>query len=134
MKIIKKEVIIDAPASKVLRHITDPEKLAGWLMPNDFEAVIGRPFSIDCSQQGKISCVVKEIIPEKKLVYSFQSAATKIETLVTFLLTPEGSGTRVTIIHSGWDALPPSDQGTADTFGEGWGQFLEKLRKGLAEA
>ena len=36
MKIIKREILIEAPISKVWKHITDPEKIAGWLMPNDF--------------------------------------------------------------------------------------------------
>jgi len=44
MKIIKKEIVIDAPVAKVWKHLTDPEKIAGWLMPNDFEAVVGKHF------------------------------------------------------------------------------------------
>jgi len=129
MKIIKREIVIDAPVSKVWVHITDPEKIAGWLMPNDFEAVIGKKFFLDCQQQGKVSCVVKEVIPNQKLVYGFQSNATKVETLVTITLAKEGKGTRLTLIHSGWDALPPDEQSVADNFGRGWGAGLEKLRE-----
>ena len=127
MKIIKRKIVIDAPLAKVWEHITDPQKIAGWLMPNDFEAVVGKNFSLKCEQQGEIACVVKEIIPQQKLVYSFQSKATKVETLVTITLAKEGKGTRLTLIHSGWDALPPDEQGIADMFGGGWGGFLEKL-------
>jgi|SRR5579859_683147 len=127
MKIIKREIVIDAPVSKVWKHVTDPDKIAGWLMPNDFEAVAGKPFILDCGVQGAISCVVKEVIPEQKLVYSFTSKAVKVETTVTITLTPEGKGTRVTLVHSGWDGLPPSDQGIADSFENGWGAGLEKL-------
>jgi len=128
MKIIRKEILINAPAARVWKHITDPLKIAGWLMPNDFEAEVGKKFILDCQQQGKISCGVKEIVPEQKLVYSFQSRATRIETLVTIILVPEGKGTRLTLIHSGWDALPPGEQGMADQFGDGWGSGLEKLQ------
>ena len=128
MKLIKREILIDAPAAKVWEHITDPEKIADWLMPNDFAATVGKSFVLDCAQQGKVSCVVKEVIPQKKLVYSFQSKVTKVETLVTITLAKEGNGTRLTLIHTGWDALPPDEQGVADNYGGGWGAGLEKLR------
>lgn len=127
MKIIKKEILIDAPIAKVWEHITDPEKIAGWLMPNDFEATVGRQFVLDCQQQGKVSCVVKEIVPQQRLVYSFQSKVTKIETLVAITLAKEGKSTRLTLVHSGWDALPPGEQGIADMFDGGWDSRLEKL-------
>ncbi len=127
MKIIKKEIMIDAPVAKVWEHITDPEKIAGWLMPNDFEARVGKAFSMQCQSSGQVSCVVKEIAPLQKLVYSFQSGFIKVETLVTITLAREGSGTRLTLIHSGWDALPPPDQQIAGNFDQGWGKFLEKL-------
>ena len=128
MKVIKREIVIGAPVAKVWKHITDPEKIAGWLMPNDFEATVGKAFFLDCQQQGKVSCVVKEVAPQKRLVYSFQSRVTKVETLVTITLAPEGEGTRLTLLHSGWDALPPGEQGVADNYGSGWGAGLEKLR------
>jgi uncharacterized protein YndB with AHSA1/START domain len=132
MKIIKKEIVITAPVAKVWQHITDPGKLAGWLMPNDFKPSVGRAFTMECGTEGTISCVVKEIIPHQKLVYSFKSKDTRIETLVTITLAPENGHTRLTLIHSGWDALPLPDQNIADTFDSGWGGFLRNLQEQLA--
>ena len=134
MRIIKKEIVIEAPPAKVWEHITDPRKIAGWLMPNDFEPVVGRDFSLDCKEQGKVSCVVKEVIPQKKLVYSFVSKVTKVETLVTITLAKEGKGTRLTLIHSGWDQLPPGEQGIADNYSGGWGAGLAKLQEQIQAA
>lgn len=132
-KAVRKEILIKAPIAKVWEHITDQEKIAGWLMPNDFEASPGKAFSFDCESQGKVSCVVKEIVPRQKLVYSFRSAVTKVETLVTITLTPEGEDTRLILFHSGWDALPPDDQGIADIFGDGWeSQYLKNLQAQLS--
>jgi len=51
------------------------------------------------------------------------------ETLVTFTLAKEGKGTRLTLIHSGWDTLPPDQQGVADLFDGGWGGFLKSLQQ-----
>src|SRR5689334_12159824 len=114
MRVIRKEVVIDAPVAKVWRHITDPAKIAAWLMPNDFEMKEGRAFSMDCGVEGKIACVVKEIVPEKKLVYSFTNKEIKVETLVTIELFAEGKQTRLVLVHTGWDALPPEERGIAD--------------------
>jgi len=129
MKIIRKEILIRAPVARVWQHITDPQKIAGWLMPNDFAAAVGKEFFLECEHQEKISCVVKEVIPNQKLVYSFWSETIKVETRVTLTLAQEGESTRLTLIHSGWDALPPGEQGMADNYDGGWGGFLEKLRK-----
>lgn len=132
MRIIRKEIVIYAPPAKVWEHITVPQKIAGWLLPNDFEAKIGRAFSMQCPDQGQILCVVKEIVPPQKLVYSFHSSVTRVETLVTITLAAAEGGTRVILVHSGWDALPPPDQQIADNFDEGWGKLLEKLRTEIA--
>jgi uncharacterized protein YndB with AHSA1/START domain len=132
MKIVKKEIVIEAPAPKVWEYLTDPRKISGWLMPNDFEARVGKKFFLECEHGGKQSCVVKEIIPNQKLVYSFQILAPAIETLVTITLAKAGAATRLTLVHSGWDVLPPAEQGVADNYDGGWGGFLEKLRDQLA--
>jgi uncharacterized protein YndB with AHSA1/START domain len=132
MKEIKKEIIISAEPAEVWKHITDPRKIAGWLMPNNFEPKVGKEFAMECKEQGKISCVVKECVPQQKLVYTFRSEVTKVETLVTVTLTKKGKSTRLTLIHSGWDKLPPDQQGIADLFDDGWGGFLEHLQEQLS--
>ena len=131
MKIIKREIVIEAPVEKVWEHITVPEKIAGWLMRTDFAPVVGKDFSLNCEHQGAIPCTVKEIVPHQKLAYSFKLKSPPIETLVTITLLKEGKNTRLTLVHSGWDALPPSEQGAADQYGSGWGGFLEKLKSQL---
>jgi uncharacterized protein YndB with AHSA1/START domain len=128
MRIIKKEIVINAPPAKVWEHITDPNKISSWLMPNDFKDEVGKAFSMKCEQQGPVSCVVKETVKHQKLVYTFQSDVTQVETLVTITLAQEGSATRLTLIHSGWDALPEPDQNVADQFDGGWGKFLTILQ------
>jgi uncharacterized protein YndB with AHSA1/START domain len=131
MKIIKKEIVIEAPATKVWEHITDSKKIAGWFHPNTFEARVGATFTIECceAEDGRVSGVVKEIVPHEKLVYSFQSKMIKVETLVTITLVQEGKSTRLTLVHSGWDALPPDKQNISDQFDGGWGTFLKNLQE-----
>ena len=128
MRQIRKEIVINAPIAKVWEHISTREKIARWFMSNDFEPEIGKAFSFQCEDQGTVSCVVKEIIPLQKLVYSFKSKVTKVETIVTFTLIEEAERTRLKLVHSGWETLPPDQQGIADIFDEGWdSRFLKNL-------
>jgi uncharacterized protein YndB with AHSA1/START domain len=132
MKIIKKEIVIEASAAKVWQHITDPQKIAGWLMPNDFEPNVGKRFFLECDHSGKIWCVVKEMVPNRKLVYSFQINNPNVDTLVTITLAQEGKATRLTLVHTGWDSLPPAEQNVADNYDNGWTPLLEKLKEQMA--
>jgi uncharacterized protein YndB with AHSA1/START domain len=132
VKVIRKEIVIQASPEKVWRHITDPQKIAGWFMPNDFEPRVGKSFSFECKDD-TVACVVKEIVPLEKLVFTFRNNDTKIDTLVTITLTPEGAATRLTLVHSGWDTLPPDEQKITDKFDQGWGEFLRNLQSQAAD-
>jgi len=133
MRIIRKEIVIDAPPAKVWEHITDPAKIAGWLMPNTFQPSVGKGFTMDCGRMGSISAVVKEAIPHKKLVYSWTSPVIRVQTMVTITLTEEKNRTRLILEHTGWEA-PPADQTIPDTFDQGWSEHLRALGDQLAAA
>ena len=85
------------------------------------------PETSSSGQEGPIQCKVLEIVPEKKLVYSWASAHIPIKTLATITLTPEKHQTRLVLVHSGWDALPPSEQEAARPFNQGWDEHLKTL-------
>jgi len=54
-------------------------------------------------------------------------------TLVTFTLDDAPGGTRLTIVESGFDAIPESRRATAFSMNEkGWAGQVEKIRKYLA--
>ncbi len=42
IKTLRKEVFYPHPRDKVWAALTTPEALAEWLMPNDFEPVVGK--------------------------------------------------------------------------------------------
>jgi len=121
MKRIRKEIVIEAAPAKVWEHITNPERISRWLMPNTFEAVPGKAFRMDCGSEGSIDCVVREVVPPKKLVYTWTSKDLKITTTVEITLRKVRGGTRLVLIHSGWEKLPPRE------VDQGWDACLEKL-------
>jgi len=127
MNSIRKEILIDAPVSRVWKHLTDPRKIAGWLMENDFEPRTGKEFRMVCGDSGTVRCKVLEIVPERKLVYSWAPAQVSVPTRVTITLEAEKNRTRLVLVHSGWDALPPSEQDAVRPFDQGWDEHLKTL-------
>ncbi len=128
MRIIRKEITIKAPVEKVWQHLTDPKKIATWFLPTDFEACVGKDFTLRCEEQGTIYCVVREVIPCERLVYSFKAAGAKPETLVAFALSQLGQHTKLILTHSGWEGLPPHETDIFEKYEQGWGdRFLKRL-------
>lgn len=95
------------PPAKVWKVLTTREHLARWLMQNDFEARVGHRFQFRAKPMGGwdgvTNCEVLEIVPERKLVMSWNS--NMIETTVTMLLEPAGTGTRFTLLHTGFKGV-----------------------------
>ena len=67
--------------------------------------------------------IYKEVIPEKKLVFTWEwQGAPERESLVTFLLKPIDGGTELTLLH---ERLP--DEEARISHEQGWSGLLDKL-------
>jgi uncharacterized protein YndB with AHSA1/START domain len=101
---IRVETIYAAPIGAVWRALTDPEELASWLMPNDFQPVVGHQFTFRTHPapgfDGIVHCEVLEVELERRLSYSWVGGGVK--TQVSFTLEPHGAGTKLTLLHSGF--------------------------------
>jgi uncharacterized protein YndB with AHSA1/START domain len=90
---------------KVWRALTDPALMAEWLLPVvDFKLQRGAAFTFKAQPQpgwdGIVNCRVVEIDPSRKLSYNW--VVGDIDTVVTFTLTPTRSGTRLSLVQSGF--------------------------------
>jgi len=90
---------------KVWRALTDPVLLAEWLLPVfELELEPGTAFTFKAQPQpgwdGIVNCRFVEIQAQKKL--SWQWVVGEIDTVVTFTLTPTASGTRLSLLQSGF--------------------------------
>src|SRR5690606_4844413 len=103
MSDLKFEVIYPAAIPVVWRALTDPQELSEWLMPNDFRPVVGHRFTFVTAPRpdfdGIVRCEVKAVQPESLLSYSWVGGG--IDTIVEWRLAAHGSGTALTLIHSG---------------------------------
>ena len=90
---------------KVWRALTDPVLLAEWLLPVvDLNLEPGAAFTFKAQPQpgwdGIVNCRFLETEPQRKLSYTW--VVGDMDTVVTFTLTPTASGTRLSLVQSGF--------------------------------
>jgi uncharacterized protein YndB with AHSA1/START domain len=90
---------------KVWRALTDPALLAEWLLPVvGLELEPGAAFLFKTQPHpgwdGTVNCRFVEIEPLRKLSYTW--SVPFLDTVVTFTLTPTDSGTRLSLVQSGF--------------------------------
>jgi uncharacterized protein YndB with AHSA1/START domain len=99
------EFDLQHPPQKVWRALTDPVLLAEWLLPVlGLELEPGAAFTFQAPPQpgwdGTVQCRLLEIDAQKKLSWAW--VVGDIDTVVTFTLTPTPSGTRLSVVQSGF--------------------------------
>ncbi|HTV20559.1 MAG TPA: SRPBCC domain-containing protein [Polyangiaceae bacterium] len=109
---------LDLPHSpeKVWRALTEPELLAQWLLPAiGFQLEPGAAFTFEAQPfpdwDGTVNCQMLEVEPQRKLRYAW--AVPFLATVVTFTLTPSASGTRLSIVQSGFEPEQKQNMGGA---------------------
>jgi uncharacterized protein YndB with AHSA1/START domain len=121
------------PIAKVWAALTDPAALAHWLMVNDFEPRVGRRFMLrgepTAEWRGWMECVVLEMEPPRRMVWSWRRSEMDDPTRVEFRLDPIEGGARLTLMHTG-DTDPP----TRGRLSSGWPVKLSQLRSLLEKA
>jgi uncharacterized protein YndB with AHSA1/START domain len=90
---------------KVWRALTDPVLLTEWLLPViELKLEPGAAFTFKTQPQpgwdGIVNCRFLEIEAHRKL--SLRWIVGDIDTVVTFTLTPTASGTRLSLVQSGF--------------------------------
>jgi len=121
------------PPEKMWRALTQPHLIQEWLMKNDFSPVVGHRFNLRGEWGGVLDCEVLEVEPDKTLSYTWNFAhddpAYNLKSVVTFTLTPMGTGTHLRMEQSGFRPDQPQAFGGARM---GWQQFFTKLEEVLA--
>ena len=134
---IEREIVIAAPPERVWPLVaepgfwaTDDENLRGT------EAAAGESLVARHSEHGDFPVRMEKVDPPHYLacrwVSAFQGEELREEnsTLVEFTLTPEGTGTRLRVVESGFATLPTSEDNRhvvrKDHVG-GWEQCFDAL-------
>jgi uncharacterized protein YndB with AHSA1/START domain len=117
---------IPYPPEKIWRALTQPHLIEEWLMKNDFQPVVGHGFSLR-ADWGAVECQVQAVEPNKTLSYTW--AAYGLESVVTWTLTPAGTGTHLRMEQSGFR---PDQQQAYQGAKHGWQQFFANLEQVVA--
>ena len=112
---------------KVWRALTDPVLLAEWLLPVvGLKLEPGAAFALEAPPQpgwdGIVNCRFVEIEAHRKLSYTWRVGG--MDTVVTFTLTPTASGTRLSLVQSGFKPDQKQNFGGARY---GWKMMSGKL-------
>jgi len=119
---------------KVWRALTDPALLADWLLPVvEGKLEPGAAFTFKTQPypgwDGSVNCRVLESEAPKKLSYAWV-VGDMLDTVVTFALTPTASGTRLSLVQSGFKPEQKQNFGGARY---GWKMMGGKLVELLAK-
>lgn len=119
------ERVLNASLSAVWKAITDKNQMKQWYFDlEEFKPEVGFEFQFEGGKDGKSYlhlCKVTEVIPEKKLTYSWRYDGYTGNSFVTFELFPEGDKTRLKLTHEGLETFPVENRDLAkENFVEGW--------------
>lgn len=117
---------IPFPPEKIWRALTQPHLIEEWLMKNDFKPVVEHHFTLR-ADWGAVDCQVLEVEPNKTLSYTW--AAFGLESVVTWTLTPTGTGTHLRMEQSGFRA---DQQQAYQGAKHGWQRFFGTLEQVVA--
>jgi uncharacterized protein YndB with AHSA1/START domain len=118
---------IPFPPEKIWRALTQPHLIAEWLMKNDFKPVVDHRFKLS-ADWGGVDCQVLEVEPNRTLSYTW--AGLGLESVVTWTLTPAGTGTHLRMEQVGFR---PDQKQAYHGARHGWPQFFDKLEQVLAK-
>ena len=121
------------PPEKLWRALTQPHLIEEWLMKNDFVPHVGHRFNLHGDWGGVLDCEVLVVEPNKELSYTWNfkhdDAAFNLESVVTFTLTPTGTGTHLRMEQTGFRPDQPQNYQGAKY---GWQHFFGRLEQVLA--
>ncbi|MEM7441867.1 MAG: SRPBCC domain-containing protein [Pseudomonadota bacterium] len=118
------------PPERVWQALVSPDSLARWLMPNDFEPIIGRVSKFrfprgDCDgEEGIVLVEVEEIERPECMVWLWRNTDQDETTRVTFTLKPSNGGTLLRLNHR-----DITTEAEAASLGGGWPGKLASLQE-----
>jgi uncharacterized protein YndB with AHSA1/START domain len=140
---IVKQVLLRAPRARVWRALTDASQFGAW-----FGVKFSDPFAAGARIRGPITfkgyehltldMTVETIEPEHRFAWRWHPNAidpkrdysAEPTTLVTFTLEEVAGGTMLTVVESGFDAIPAERRAEAFRGNEGgWAHQMESIAK-----
>ena len=128
----------DAPLEKVWNAITNADEMRRWYFDlKEFKPQPGFEFQFIVEHEGNTydhRCKVVEVIPQKKISYTWRYHGHEGNSHVTFELFAEGEKTKLKLTHEGLESFPQNMPDFARTsFEKGWTYIITKSLKNYLE-
>jgi uncharacterized protein YndB with AHSA1/START domain len=130
------------PPSSVWEYLTRADLMELWLMKNDFQPILGHEFQFKINPvpaldfDGIVHCRVLEILPFKKLSYSWKTGpgdgTTTIDSVVVWTLEPKDKGTELLLEHTGFSET--ANLAMFNALNGGWLTNIKKIAERLNTA
>jgi len=132
------ERIFNAPAATVWKALTDNNDMKQWYFPlPEFRPEVGFEFSFTGGKDDRQYlhlCKVNDVIPGKKITYSWRYDGYEGNSFVSFELFAEGEKTRLKLTHEGLETFPASNPDfAASNFVAGWTHIIGTSLKDYLE-
>ncbi len=123
------ERVFDAAVNVLWKAITDKDEMKQWYFDlKEFKAEPGFRFSFTGGKDDRQYlhlCEVIDVIPNKKLSYSWKYDGYPGESKVIFELFPVGAKTRLKLTHEGLETFPADNPDFAkENFAQGWNGII----------
>lgn len=128
-----------APIATVWKAITNKDDMKKWYFDlKEFKPEVGFEFNFTAGSKEKQYehiCKITEVIPGKKLTYSWRYKDYEGNSFVTFELFEEGNQTRLKLTHTGLASFPQNNKDFGiESFSKGWTSIIGKSLKEFLES
>ena len=131
------ERTFDAPVARVWKALTDVEQTRKWYFDlKEFKPEVGFEFAFVVEHEGMTydhRCKITEVIPQRKIAYTWRYEGYGGESLITFELFAEGNKTRLKLTHTGLESFPKLPSFARDNFLKGWTEIIGSSLKKFLE-
>lgn len=134
---IEREIVIDAPVDVVWRVVTEPEQMRQWFTDQaEIDLRVGGSGHLRFPSGQSYSLQIEAVEPPHRLAWRWVQPEGSIarvnnSMLVEFTLQPEGDGTRLRVVESGFASVDWSDDKKreyADDHTRGWHAIIDRVR------
>jgi uncharacterized protein YndB with AHSA1/START domain len=132
------ERTFNTPVPRVWKALTDKEEFKNWYFDiSEFKPEVGFEFHFYGGDKEGIQylhlCKIIEVVPNKKLAYTWRYDGYEGNSKVTIELFEEGNQTRLRLTHEGLETFPSIPAFAKENFVGGWNSIIGDSLKNFVE-
>ena len=131
------ERTFNAPIARVWEALTDVDQMREWYFDlKEFKPEVGFAFGFVVEHAGNTydhRCKITEVVPHKKIAYTWRYHGHEGNSLVTIELSAQGDKTHLKLTHTGLDTFPKTAAFARENFEKGWTSIIGTELKQFVE-